>query len=293
MPPPPRPGTGRGPGAEEALRGGESALARSRSSTPGSSPWAALTEENLVLQQKLKDAETRWERHAAAHGKARSGTAGVTGAVVQTVSMPEVWNTHRRQAYRRCDRRRGVCGPAGLAHSASEHAETIENLKTQNAKAVVAYELEIKKLRAQLTEAQQQAHTTAPAQDETPPEPDHVRTALEHRMLRMHATQTLQQCVRKWIKRALRKKREEARKATEAATKKNEIVAVQISEEQKDLRQKLMAAMRTQSEQLRQATDTIQTAKSRLKICRRSEAHKAGDATIAFDFCSMSRQQIV
>ena len=233
-----------------------------------------LTEENLVLAMDLKEARAQLALARDASGRsADEGSAApppttattaptsaavvpkfgilIDDALVAAVTGGEPAAVEREKKKKK--------------KKIEEHTNIIDQMKKKNATATAAYELEIKRLRAQLLAAREQANVPPPPPPPPPRSDDHVRTALEQRMMQLHSTHTLQRCVRKWVQRALHKKREAARAAEEAVTLRNEAVATRVSSEQKTLRQTLMDVTKKQSEQLRQASATILKSKKEIK----------------------------
>ena len=99
----------------------------------------------------------------------------------------------------------------------SEHNKIIDQMQKSHAATIASQKLEIKRLRAELlatrNQANEQPKHQPPSPPSSPPEDVHVRSALEQRILMLHANHTLRRCVRKWVQRALHKKRESARAA--------------------------------------------------------------------------------
>ena len=140
-------------------------------------------------------------------------------------------------------------------HVAKEQIEPVLHMNTlKNDKTLT-------ETKEKLTAKQPDIEAKSKKQSSEKENQDKIRMALEQRIARLHSAHTLDRWVRQWVKRFRHKKIESARATEEAIASENEHAATRLSAEHAAIRIKLISVTKMQSDQLRQATETLASMK--------------------------------
>ena len=175
--------------------------------------------------------------------------AAVTGGTGKVIPTQE--RSYASRHYIRIDDKL-IAALVERNHAAKESEEQIEPMPRSNT---------IENDNPTFTAKQPDDEVKSKKQSSEKEKQDKIRTALEQRIVRLHSAHTLHRCVRQWVKRIRHKKIETARAAEDAIAIENEHAATKLLAEQKAMRMKLITATKMQSDQLRQATETLASMK--------------------------------